>query len=237
MKGLKVTADGDMPTLYFYDDIGPEWLGMVSAEVVTAELDKLRDARQINVRINSPGGDVFEGFAIYNALVRHKAEIIVDVDALAASAASVIAMAGDKIRMAENSMLMIHQAWTIMAGNKQELVRTAELLGKIDQSIVDTYAARTGLDQKDLTDMLNAETWMRASEAIEKGFADEVSQPLQVSARVAKGRYKNTPAQFLTDDAVPPPKRQELPEDATEPLRVAASIRLRNQNMRLRLGK
>src|ERR1051326_7085538 len=106
-----VSSDGSNLLLMVYDELGPEWLGMISAETFVPILDSFKGST-INVRINSPGGDVFEGNAIYNALVRHPAQVIVDVDGLAASAASVVAMAGSKIRMAANSMIFVHEPWS-----------------------------------------------------------------------------------------------------------------------------
>lgn len=206
---FRVANDAGQPTFYIYDDIGPEWLGMVSAETVTAELNKLGAVASINVRINSPGGDVFEAFAIYNAFTRHGAKINVDVDGLAASAASIVAMAGNSIRVASNAMLMIHNAWTVTAGNKDDHAKAIETLAKVDATLAKTYSARTGLALDDVVSMMNAETWLNAQECLSKGFCDEIGQPLQATAKVANSRYRNTPPRYVIDPApapvVPPP--------------------------------
>jgi ATP-dependent protease ClpP protease subunit len=193
--GLRIeAAAGKDPEILIYSDIGPAWAGMIDADSVVRALQSLPAGhRRVVVRINSPGGDVFEAFGIYNALARHLAEVIVEIDALAASAASIVAMAGDKIRIAANAMVMIHNAWTIAAGDEHELAKVVEVLHKVGLTLADTYAARTGQSLDDVIAMLDAETWMTAEEAVEKGFADELGQELQVAASVPEGRFKNTP--------------------------------------------
>ena len=171
------TDDSDSYDLYIYDEIMPawlaEWIGGVSAEGLIAELNEV-SASQINVRINSPGGAVFEAIAIYNALVTHSATINVYVDALAASAASVIAMAGDKITMMVGSQLMIHDAMGIEAGNAADMREFAKFLDGQSDNLASIYAARNGAEIKDMRALMLAETWMNAQEAVELGLADNV---------------------------------------------------------------
>lgn len=188
-----------MNEIFIYDDIGPEWLGLVGSKSVMGELSKFK-GKPITVRINSPGGDVVEAQAIYNALRRHSdsgGEVTIEVDALAASAASFIAMAGDKVRMAENAMMMIHKAWSIAIGNADEMRASAGVLDKFDGVLAATYAAKSGIDVRDITELLAAETWLTAEEAIEKGLADEIGQPLNISASVKPGRFAKTPERLL----------------------------------------
>lgn len=201
-----------MSEIYIYDEIGPDWAGMVSAQYVKSELDKYK-GKPVTVRINSPGGSVFEGQSIYNMLRRHGAEITVSIDSLAASAGSFIAMAGDKIEIAENAFVMIHNAWSITFGNKDDHQKAVELLDKIDSTIVDTYHARTGgkSTRENIVDWMNAETWMTAKEAVERGFADNIGQALNVSACLKEGRYKNAPAAILAST---------LPREQARDLRV-----------------
>lgn len=196
--GLSIkAASGVDPEIYIYESIGPAWAGMVDGDSVVKALKQLpANHRRVVVRLNSPGGDVFEGFAIYNALLRHPAEIVIEIDALAASAASVVSMAGDRIRIAANAMTMVHNAWTIAWGNAAELGQVVELLGKIDASIVATYAARTGQTPEDVAAWMAAETWMDAAQTVERGFADEIGQELNVAAAVPADRFQNTPARF-----------------------------------------
>ena len=127
----------------------------------------------ITVRINSPGGDVFAGMQIYNMLKDRENNVTVVVDALAASAASSIAMAGDKIIMNTGSMMMIHKASTIAWGNEDEMLEVIEMLKKVDESIISLYVARTGKSSDEIKELLASETWMTADEAVEMGFADE----------------------------------------------------------------
>ncbi len=165
--------------LILYGEIGYDWWtdGGITAETVSKFLAGLPNGTtEINVRINSPGGDVFEGVAIYNALLNSGLTINVKIDALAASIATVIAMAGHTVEMAGNGQYMIHKAWTIAAGNADDMRSTAGLLDSIDNgSIVATFEARTGLTEKEIIDMMAAETWMDAKTAKEKGFVDSVA--------------------------------------------------------------
>lgn len=174
---LKNSVDADEATLYIYDEIMPaylaEWFGGVSAEGLIAELNKI-SAKTINVRINSPGGSVFEAIAIYNALVSHDATINVYVDALAASAASVIAMSGDKVTMMVGSQMMIHDAMGIEMGNAKDLRDFATFLDKQSDNIASVYANKAGGDVADWRALMVAETWLFANETVEYGLADEI---------------------------------------------------------------
>lgn len=224
-------APNGTPEIFVYDDIGPDWAGMISGETVVRALSLIGPVKDITVRLNSPGGDVFQGFAIYNALVRHPAKITIEIDGLAASAASLIAMAGDTVRIAENAMVMIHNCWTVALGNCEELRKQAGILEDIDDAIVNTYAARTGLGADDLRAMMLAETWLGSADSIEKGFCDEVGQKLQVSARVSAGRFKNTPEHLLAE--LPPVQREAKTEAPATPPRLAARLAaLKNEVMR-----
>lgn len=187
-----------MSELFIYDDIGPDWLGMVSAKSVLRELDQI--AGDVTVRINSPGGDVNEAMAIYNALSRREG-VTVEIDGIAASAASYIAMAGKTIRIAENAMIMIHNPWTFAMGDANELRKTAGVLDKYGQGIVDVYAARSGQEKKDVAKKMDDESWFTAAQAVEYGLADEIGQPLNVSASVAPGRFKNSPSNMVRREA------------------------------------
>lgn len=188
-----------MSELFIYDDIGPEWLGMVSAKSIVAELD--RASGPVTVRINSPGGDVNEAMAIYNALARRKDEITVEIDGIAASAASYLAMAAGTVRIAANAMMMIHNPWTFAMGDADELRKTAGVLDKYGDGIVSVYAARSGKDAKQVAKDMAGELWLSATEAVEYGLADEIGQPLNVSASIAPGRFRNCPREMVTPAA------------------------------------
>jgi ATP-dependent Clp endopeptidase proteolytic subunit ClpP len=166
--------------VYIYDEIG--FWGVRAADFAQ-ELSEL-DVDSINLRLNSPGGSVFEGLGIYNTLKNHKASVTVHIDGLAASIASVIAMAGDEIRIAENAMLMIHRPYALALGNSTELRQEADLLDKIQEQIVNTYTARTGMSAEEVNVLVDAETWMSGEEAKEFGFADKVTESKKAAASV-----------------------------------------------------
>ena len=179
-KGLDYTRDGDVLELLIYDVIGDFYFGGVSALDVATLLKENRDA-DIVVRINSPGGDVFDGVAIYNTLAQHPGDVEIRIDGLAASAASLTAMAGDRVVMGAAADLMIHRAWTIALGNEGELDAVAELLRKLDLELAKVYSRRSGLTLARVQELLVGEgesdgTWLSADEAIDLGFADESTE-------------------------------------------------------------
>lgn len=174
---FRAEVSGDTITLWIYDIID-EWFGVSAEEFAKT----LAESTQLNilVKINSPGGAVFDGFAIYNALAAEQMKgrhVRVSIDGLAASAASLIAMVGEETTMQANSFMMIHKAWTFAAGNADELRSTADILDSLDTQLAVTYAKRTGLTVDEITAMLTAETWFSAPEAVEKGFAQKFNEP------------------------------------------------------------
>ena len=165
-------------------------------------LKSLGDVKNINLHINSPGGSVFEGIAIYNMLKQNSAHINVYIDGLAASIASVIAMSGDAIFMPSNSMMMVHNPWVMAIGNANELRKQADALDQITKSSVQTYLAKAGdkLDEKTLTQLMDDETWLTAQEAVDYGLADEVMEPNKAVASINKqfvSRYRHVPEQLI----------------------------------------
>lgn len=174
--------------LKVYGDIG-SWYGAraVTADAFTAQLDEITDNR-LTVRINSGGGDVFEALAIYNALARHPAYVTVQIDGLAASAASMIAMAADEIVMARNARIMVHDAWSCMAGNAAELTAEAERMDGLSDMIADIYTARAGGTAAGWRDVMRRETWYTAEQAVEAGLADQIEARSGVVAASVTGR-------------------------------------------------
>lgn len=168
--------------IWLYDVVGEGFFGGMSAKQFADELKGLGSVDTINLRINSPGGSVFDGVAIYNQLKRHPANIVVDIDGLAASIASVIAMAGDEIRMADNAMMMIHDPSGFSMGDSSEMRKTADLLDQIKNTIVDTYGKRSKSSVKDIANWMEAETWFSAEDAVVKGFADKTTTEQNISA-------------------------------------------------------
>jgi ATP-dependent Clp protease protease subunit len=162
--------------------VGDDWGDGVTAKAVAEELKPHKDASELVVYLNSPGGLVFEGIAIYNILVRHKARVTVVIDAAALSIASLIAMAGDEIRMAQNAILMIHDPWSWVIGTAEEMRDEADLLDKAKSILVSTYASRSGRDEDDIAGMMADETWLTAEEAVEAGLADTVIEAKKAAA-------------------------------------------------------
>lgn len=161
--------------LLVYDSIGESfWGGGVTAEAVKQKLNEAGDVAKITLRINSPGGDVFEASAIYSVLTQHKAKVECYVDGLAASAAFTIAMAGDDIHISESAMMMCHNALGMCMGNGNDMREMAELLDKVSGTMRDIYSAKSGMKADEVQALMDAETWMTAAEAVEYGFADDV---------------------------------------------------------------
>lgn len=185
----KIRAAKDNPRvgeLLLYGSISEvSWLGdEVTPRQFKQDLDALGDVDEIRVYINSPGGDVFASQAIYTMLTRHPATVTVYVDGLAASGASLVAMAGDTIRMPRNAMMMIHNPSALVWGEARDMRQMADALDKIREAMVEVYKAKTGLDEDRIIELLDAETWMVAEEAVELGFADEVEEAKQVAATI-----------------------------------------------------
>lgn len=158
------------PSVYLYDEVGGYG---VKAQDFINEINAI-ESDKLDVHINSLGGEVFQGFAIYQALKEHPAEVTVTVDALAASIASVIAMAGDKVRMAKNAELMIHDGHVQMQGNAADLVKMVDTLNRASDNIASVYADRAGGDIGTWRNAMQKETWYSAQEAVDAGLADEV---------------------------------------------------------------
>lgn len=170
-------AAGDEAVVRIYDEI---WFLGVNALDFAADLDQIT-APKMRVEINSPGGDVWDGIAIYNALRNHPAEVTTRVDGIAASIASVIAQAGDRRIMMSGSQMMIHNAWGLTVGDHNDHEDMARVLAHQDTVIAQIYASRAGSDVDGFRDLMEAETWMTAEQAVEHGLADEVLNPDRVS--------------------------------------------------------
>ena len=169
----QAATDDSETTITIYDVIGEDWWsgGGFTDKRMAAALRAIGQ-RDVTVNINSPGGDMFDGIAIYNQLVQHKGRVTVNVMGLAASAASIIAMAGDTINMATGSFLMIHNAWGVVVGNKLDMRASADVFDGFDGALADIYQARTGVARAEIVALMDGETFMNASEAIKRGFAD-----------------------------------------------------------------
>ena len=206
-KAFDVENEGEEATIYVYDVID-DFFG-IGSEEFTRTVEGI-SASVINVRLNSPGGDVFSAVAMRGALQRHPAEIVAHVDGLAASAATFLTAAADKVIMAKGARFMIHNSMTFQFGNKHDLRESAELLDGIDQDIADAYEARSNLSREEITDMMDAETWFTAEQAVDAGFADEIFSPKKPVENVYDlTAYDNAPEDFpKAEAAVEAPNEQ-----------------------------
>ena len=185
---IKAKAN-DTAEISIYDEIG---FWGVTAQSFSKDLKALgNDLKQINLHIHSPGGDVFDGIAIYNLLKKHPANVTVYIDGLAASMASVIAMAGNEVIMPENAMMMIHKPWGIQGGDAEDMRKYADLLDKVENTLIPAYASKTGKTPEELAEMLSAETWLNGKECVEQGFADKLAEPLVAMASIKSKKLED----------------------------------------------
>lgn len=198
--------------LYLYGDISDTswWGDEVTPKQFKADLDALGEISQLNIYINSSGGDVFAGQAIHSMLKRHNAEKVVYVDGLAASIASVIAMAGDKIIMPSNAMMMIHNPWTIAAGNAAAFRKMADDLEQIGKSVIAVYRDKSGMEDEEIIKLMDGETWLTAEDAISYGLADQIDKEKKLAASLTNGML------FFNGINVKAGKFKHLPLDKIE---------------------
>lgn len=179
--GIKA-AKSDENSISVFDVIGADWYGDgVTASRIAGALRAIGGA-DVTVNINSPGGDMFEGLAIYNLLREYEGKVTVKVLGLAASAASIIAMAGDEVQIGRGAFLMIHNCWVYAMGNRHDLAQIAADMEPFDKAMNDIYGAKTGLNAETIEAMMNAETYIGGSDAVEKGFADRLLSADEIAA-------------------------------------------------------
>lgn len=205
-------ADSSEVDIFLYDHIvsseeEAEWWGGVAPESFVKAVYAVDPSHTINLRVNSPGGSVFAARAMEQALRAHKGKVVVHIDGLAASAATFVSMAGDEIVMAKGAMFMIHKAWTGMWGNAEDLRKEADLLDKIDGTLAETYAEKTGKDVAAISEWMAAETWFTAQEALEAGFATSIAEAEAKAIAWDLSAYDNAPKA----------ERQTQPEPAPTP--------------------
>ena len=213
-----LAADSDEAnSITIFDVIGEDFWsgGGFTAKRMSAALRSI-GKNDVKVKINSPGGDMFEGITIYNLLREHPAKVSIEVMGWAASAASIIAMAGDEIRMGLGTFMMVHNAWGMVVGNRHDMREASDLFEGFDAAISDIYQARTGIDAKGIAKLMDAETFMGASDAVAKGFADSVADDLRAddasAAKVIDSRLvarRNTEA-ALAKAGYPRSMRSEM---------------------------
>lgn len=243
---FRMKASGESAAdIFIYDEIG--YWG-VTAQSFAASLKALGDIDHINLHIHSPGGDVFDGIAIYNLLNAHSATKTVYIDGLAASMASVIAMVGNPVIMPENAMMMIHKPWGITGGDANDMRDYADLLDKVEAVLIPSYAKKTGKTTEELAGMLGEETWMTGQECIEHGFADQLTPAVQAMARINSKRIEEFEAMprslktllntlpKATAPAAPQPAAPAnpvaVPDDAAIRAQIHAEQRQRSEGIR-----
>lgn len=208
-----------------FSDIG--YFG-VTAQDFHDQLAALGSPDELNISISSNGGDVSQGFAIFNMLARHPAHKVVTVEGLAASMASVIAMAGDEIVMPENSMLMIHNPWGSVMGESDQIASFAEALKTMQDNIVAAYVTRTGMSAEEVSALMDKETWLGAADAVEMGFADRMSDPVKMAASIDVKKFGNVPSGFAKKLARAA-SRSRKDIAASTPIKEAAMPKAKNE--------
>jgi ATP-dependent Clp protease, protease subunit len=217
---FRAEAKGKSLRLEIYDVIGPSWAGMIDAKSVSEAIRDAGDVSKIDVHINSPGGDVWEGLAIHNLLKDHEAKVNVKVDGVAASSASVIAMAGDTITIPKNALLMIHNPWSFAMGYESDLRKQADVLAKHKTAIIETYLTKTKKSADEVSKLMDEETWFTGAEAVDAGFADKTSAEISVSKAASAhneiaAMYQHAPSNFSPLAALASgkiPKEPDMPE-------------------------
>lgn len=215
MNWYEIKNKEDKAEIWIYEMIGKDFWSDegLSAKDFQKDLSKIQ-ASAIDLHINSPGGSVIDGNAIYNLLKGHKATITTYIDGLAASIASVIALAGERIYMAENGLFMLHQPFAITVGNEDDHEKSLEILRKVGGSIATTYMNKTEKDEDEIRAMMREETWLNAEEALEEGFIDEIGQSIDIAAcakfvpAMNKLGFKNIPDKINTKQ-IPSEKKAE----------------------------
>lgn len=217
---IRARADGSAEIL-LYGEIGADLFGDgTTAAAFKRELDELGDVADITIRINSPGGSVFDAMTVYHLLREHRAQLHVSIDGLAASAASLIAMAGDLITMQPGAMMMIHSPWQLVAGDARNLRDAAARLDKVAATMIEAYATRSGLTADKVRELMHVETWFDAAEAVEHGFADEIAgqdddAALEIAAHFDFSRFTNLPERIAIMAAPTKPAPKDSPHDAS----------------------
>lgn len=189
-----IRARGTGTEVLIYDEIGAYG---VTAKGFLAEFGALPADAAIDLRLNSPGGSVFDAVAIYNALKRHAGEITVWIDGIAASAASYIAMAGDRVVMPENAFLMIHDPSGLVMGTAEDMRATADALDKVKGSLIQGYAAKSGAADEEIAALMAAETWLDAKDALDLGLIDRMAEPVKLAASFDVSKFRNAPPEVV----------------------------------------
>lgn len=228
---MKAAKGGTAAQIRIFNDIGD--FG-VTADAFAHEIESLGEVKTMDIAISSNGGDVSQGFAIFNILARHKAWKRVTVEGLAASMASVIAMVGDEVVMPSNSMMMIHNPWGALMGEADQIVSFGEALAMMQDNIADAYVARANVSKDEVLQMMARETWLSAKKAVELGFADSVENPMQIAAGFDLRKFNHVPKKFadankriatMSKQRAAAPETDDSEEGKADTTKTAAEIR------------
>lgn len=207
---------GQTPEVFIYGDIGTGLFDEgTGARQLIEEVNALGPIHNLKLRINSPGGSVFEGQALYSFFRNHPATIHVMIDGVAASIASVVAMCGDSAEMPKNATLMIHDPWTMALGNAADMRKAADALDTVKLGIIAAYMDKSGLDEQTVSDLMTAETWMTAEQALNYGFIDRITEPVKMaaSANFNFSRFRKTPEYLINGGSKNMEDKNLQPED------------------------
>lgn len=228
-RGFSMRAEAGRAEVLLYDVIDP-WYG-ISAKQFHADLKALGEVTTIDLRINSPGGSVTEGMAIYSILKRQEARVIAHVDGIAASMASVVAMAANEIVMAQGAYLMIHNPLGVVVGEADEMREYADLLDKTKAQLVAIYAKRTNRPAEDIARLMDEETWFTPDEAIAAGFADRSTADLAIAASIDASRFTNLPQKLRGQASMTQPTHEQKTPD-----QIRSELLAANQDYATRFG-
>lgn len=217
------SVDGDTASVYIYDVISADW--GVSALSVIQSLANYANVKTLNIHINSPGGDVFEGRAIMAAISAFKGKTVACIDSLCASAATSIALACDEVQMADGAFFMIHNAMGVAFGDKAEMRATADILEKVEGAIVNDYVQKTGKDAQTVCTWMDAETWFTAQEALDAGFIDSVTTAQKPTNKWNLSAFANAPIPL--PEPIPAPAPEPAPSNDGLNMSEANALRLR----------
>ena len=214
---IKAVKSDDDATINIYSTIGEYGDGAGMTPRIVSSILRKNEGRAVTVNINSPGGDFFDGLAIHSLLSEHDGHVKIRVLGMAASAASIVALAGDEVEIAESAFFMIHNSWTVAMGNQNDMREVADRLAQFDKSMVSLYAAKTGIDEKKIAKMMEEETWIAGKDAKEYGFATNIigEEEIEESENIAYNSAMKKMDVALAKAGMPRSERRTLLKDLT----------------------
>jgi ATP-dependent Clp protease protease subunit len=201
VKCYDIQNKNETATIYVYEAIGEDWMGEgLTAKTFADDVSKIGNVKEINVRINSPGGNVWDARAMASTLRSHKAKKIVDIDGICASAATYLACVGDRVNIAADGVYMVHPPSGFSVGTANEMRKAADMLDVIQRGMVEIYTNRTRKTSLEIETWINAETWMDAQQAVANGFADATTEARRMTAKADLSKYHDKKLPFTIPD-------------------------------------